>query len=74
MEQFERLGSLLLLGLGNQVTQAQLTRTLNRVAADVPLWERMSSAGQRTTDGRGVERISKIVRDLFSEQRAAAVP
>jgi len=73
MEQFERLGSVLLLGLGDQVTQAQVSRSLNRIAADIPLWKRMSSAGQQTTDGRGVERISKIVRDLFSEQRAAAV-
>ena len=73
MEQFERLGSVLLLGLGNQVTQAQLSRTLNRISIDVPLWEKMSSAGQQATDGRGIERISKIIRDLFSEQRAATM-
>lgn len=70
MEQFERIGSILLLGMGTHVTSGQLVRSLERMATDVRLWERMSSSGRQITDGRGVERISEIVRELFSRQGA----
>jgi spore coat polysaccharide biosynthesis predicted glycosyltransferase SpsG len=71
IQQFERLGSILLLGLGSEVTRAQLIRALKRIASDAKLWERMSTAGQQIMDGRGVERISQIVADLLGKQMSA---
>lgn len=71
MQQFERLGSILLLGLGSEVTRAQLIRALKRIASDAKLWDRMSTAGQQIMDGRGVERISQIVADLLGKQMSA---
>jgi spore coat polysaccharide biosynthesis predicted glycosyltransferase SpsG/CMP-N-acetylneuraminic acid synthetase len=65
MQQFERLGSILLLGMGTQVTQAQLVRALRRVATDASLWQRMSVAGQQISDGRGIERITQVIHELL---------
>jgi len=73
MEQFERTGSILLLGSGDMVTQEQLIRSLSRLANDQALWAKMSSAGRQISDGRGVERISQIVMDLFLKQGTPAL-
>lgn len=73
MEQFERTGSILLLGSGDLVTKDQLVRSLTRLASDQTLWQKMSSAGRRISDGRGVERISQIVIDLLRKQGAPAL-
>ena len=72
MEQFERIGSILLLGMGTEVTRAQLVRALNRLAADPGLREHMANSARQTMDGRGVERISQIVRELFGKQASPA--
>ena len=73
MEQFERTGSILLLGSGDMVTREQLVRSLSRLANDQALWAKMSSAGRQISDGRGVERISQIVLDLFLKQGTPAL-
>ena len=72
MQLFERTGSILLLGLGSEVTETQLTRALIRLSTDGALWNNMSQAGSRATDGRGVERISDIVKNLFATQVATS--
>jgi len=72
MEQFEQIGSIVLLGLGEEVTQAQLLRTLTRVVQDAKLRARMSASGRQTVDGHGVDRIIEIVQDLFGSLSQAA--
>ena len=67
MQLFERLGSIILLGMGIEVTPSQLTRALKRIFTDSVLWQRMSTAGQNRIDGRGIERISQVVKDLLSQ-------
>ena len=71
MEQFERIGSIVLLGLGKEVTQTQLIRTLIRVTQDAKLRARMSASGRQTVDGHGVDRIIEIVQELFGSQAKA---
>jgi len=73
MVQFERVGSIVLLGMGTEVSQSQIVRAITRVADDVTLRERMSIAGRRATDGKGVERISQIVWELIKSQMSAAL-
>jgi len=73
MEQFERTGSILLLGSGTLVTEDQLVRGLNRLADDQTLWQKMSAAGRQVSDGHGVERISQIVMDLLWKQGVPAL-
>ena len=68
MEQFERVGSIVLLGMGTDVSQSQIVRAITRIADDATLRERMSIAGRRATDGQGVERISQIVSELIKSQ------
>ena len=73
MQKFERIGSILLLGMGADVTQAQLIRVLRRVATDAALRERMSIAGQQISDGRGIERVSQVIYELLGKQQAPVV-
>ena len=65
MQNFERIGSILLLGLGSQVVEDQFFRGLDRLAGDPALRSRMSWSGSNATDGRGIERIAQMVGELI---------
>lgn len=67
MQQFERAGSILLLGQGESVTSPQLLRTLRRLSKDPALREKLSAAGLKVSDGRGLERISSVVSKLLGK-------
>lgn len=72
MENFERSGGILLLGDGEQASQAGIVRALNRLAGDPELRRRLSEAGLKLSDGRGVERICGIISELLGESAKAA--
>ncbi|MFA6091813.1 MAG: NTP transferase domain-containing protein [Elusimicrobiota bacterium] len=72
MQRFERSGSIVLLGLGEDVTQAGFLRTLRRLVQDPTLRKKLSDCGARLSDGKGLERISDIINGLFNDAQSSS--
>jgi len=70
MQIFERSSCILLLGLGKNVSAAQIARIVSRLSQDPDLRRRLSKAGLETSDGHGTERISKLIQESLGEKLA----
>jgi spore coat polysaccharide biosynthesis predicted glycosyltransferase SpsG/CMP-N-acetylneuraminic acid synthetase len=66
MRQFERNGSIVLLGMGSEATPGQIRRAFLRLCDDPALRLRLSEAGLKTSDGKGIERISSVIGELLA--------
>ena len=62
---FQSQGTLVNLGLGQQVSEDEIRDAVQTLASDKERRLRMSRAGRQTVDGRGLERVSEIVAEYL---------
>lgn len=60
---FGDYGFAIKLGLGRLVSEEQITETIEELAKNILLRQRMSDLGKKLVDGRGAERVSRIILD-----------
>lgn len=62
-----KAGAVINLGFGGDLDYTRVSKTVNALAADAATRRRMSDYGKQLVDGRGCERIVKLVRERAKE-------
>jgi UDP-2,4-diacetamido-2,4,6-trideoxy-beta-L-altropyranose hydrolase len=63
---FEDYGFAIKLGLGKYVSERQIIEAVEKLAQDALLRQKMSGQGKKLVDGRGAERVAKIILERCS--------
>ncbi|MDO3662418.1 PseG/SpsG family protein [Bacillus sp. C28GYM-DRY-1] len=64
---FAELGAALDLGLGELVSDETLTYQISRIISNYPLRLSLHKAGRPLVDGKGIKRVSAILKDLYDQ-------
>ncbi|MGG1246187.1 PseG/SpsG family protein [Bacillus spizizenii] len=64
---FAELGAALDLGLGELVSDETLTYQISRIISSYPLRLSLHKAGRPLVDGKGIKRVSAILKDLYDQ-------
>ncbi|MCY9375069.1 PseG/SpsG family protein [Bacillus sp. T17B1] len=64
---FAELGAALDLGLGELVSNETLTYQISRIISSYPLRLSLHKAGRPLVDGKGIKRVSAILKDLYDQ-------